>query len=84
MLISQKDFLFKLTVAYKEARETRYWLRLLRDSGILRNSEILISDCEELLRISGSIQKTMKDKMGITGVAETAEFFYESENIKGI
>src|SRR5688572_30208153 len=32
---SKKDFFAKLTISYKEARETHYWVRLLMDSGIL-------------------------------------------------
>jgi four helix bundle protein len=28
---SKKDFLSKLSIAYKEARETNYWLRILKD-----------------------------------------------------
>ncbi len=30
---SRKDFLSKISIAYKEARETKFWLRLLRDSN---------------------------------------------------
>ena len=30
---SKADFISKLSIAYKEARETLYWLRLLNDSG---------------------------------------------------
>lgn len=62
---SEKDFFAKLTISYKEARETHYWLRLLTDTEYLTNdeSESLIKDVEELLRIIGSIQKTMKSKM---------------------
>ena len=30
---SSKDFYAKLTIAYKEARETHYWIRLLRDTN---------------------------------------------------
>ena len=61
---SHKDFLSKMAIAYKEARETHYWLRLLRDSGYLdtKLSESLLSDCDELLRIIGSIQKTLKSR----------------------
>ena len=29
---SRKDFISKMSIASKEARETNYWLRLLRDS----------------------------------------------------
>jgi len=61
---SRKDFLSKIAVAYKEARETHYWLRLLTDSGNLEKklSESLLSDCEELLKILGSIIKTIKSQ----------------------
>lgn len=59
---SRKDFLSKISIAYKEARETHYWLRLLRDSGILdpKHAESVLEDCEELLNLSGSIIKTTK------------------------
>lgn len=59
---SEKDFKAKMSIAYKEGRETHYWLRLLRDSNILSETEVapLIIDCDELLKISGSIIKTMK------------------------
>ena len=61
---SDRDFLAKFNIAYKEARETHYWLRLLRDSGYLTDAEAasMIADCEELLKLTGSIIKTMKQK----------------------
>ena len=59
---SRKDFAAKLNIAYKEARETHYWLRLLRDSGYLNETEStsILTDCDELLKLTGSILKTMK------------------------
>ena len=64
---SERDFFAKLNIAYKEARETKYWLRLLRDTGYLTQDEAIscLSDCEELLRIIGSIINTMKTKLNI-------------------
>ena len=61
---SPKDFINKLSISYKEARETRYWLRLLKDTQLLESAHAtsLLSDCNELLCIIGSIQKTMKNK----------------------
>lgn len=61
---SQKDFIHKLSIAYKEARETQYWIRLLSDSGIItsKESRSLLRECEELMKIIGSILKTMKSK----------------------
>ena len=62
---SKKDFLAKMSIAYKEARETHYWLRLLRDSDMLdaKHAESMIEDCEELLKLSGSIIRTTKSKI---------------------
>lgn len=59
---SRKDFVSKMNIAYKEARETHYWLRLLRDSEILSadQTDSIIKECEELLKISGSIIKTTR------------------------
>lgn len=58
---SRKDFFAKLTIAYKEARESHYWIRLLKDTGYLNEKEFngLINDIEEILKIIGSIQKTI-------------------------
>ncbi len=60
---SEKDFYAKLTISYKEARETHYWIRLLRDTNYLDENEAqsLINDADELLRIIGSIQKTLRN-----------------------
>ncbi len=59
---SEKDFYAKLNISYKEARETHYWLRLLQDTNSLSESESksMLDDCDELLKIIGSIIKTMK------------------------
>jgi len=59
---SRNDFASKLAIAYKEARETKYWIRLLHATGYLdeEQSESLLRDTEELLRIIGRIQITMK------------------------
>jgi four helix bundle protein len=60
---SRRDFKAKLSISYKEARETHYWLRLLRDAQIISHqlSESMINDCNELLKIIGSIIKTLKN-----------------------
>jgi len=62
---SEKDFYSKMSIAYKEARETHYWLRLLRDTEFLSNSisESLLADNEEILKLIGSILKTLKSKI---------------------
>jgi len=55
---SRKDFYAKLTISYKEARESHYWIRLLRDSGYIdeAKSTSLLADAEELIKIISSIQ----------------------------
>jgi four helix bundle protein len=59
---SRKDFIHKLEIAYREARETRYWLRLLKESELLESklAESFTSDCEELIRILTSILNSSK------------------------
>lgn len=61
---SRKDFLAKMCIASKEARETRYWLRLVKDARIVdgQESQRLIKLSEELIRILTSIVKTCIDK----------------------
>ncbi|MBA9075008.1 four helix bundle protein [Flavobacterium gossypii] len=60
---SRKDFFAKLSIAYKEAREAHYWIRLLKDTGYLtaHQHQSLLHDAEELLKIIGSIQKTIRN-----------------------
>ncbi|MEQ3661516.1 MAG: four helix bundle protein [Flavobacterium sp.] len=60
---SEKDFFAKLTISYKEARETHYWIRILKDTNYLSNeqAERLLKDADELLKIIGSIQKTLRN-----------------------
>ncbi|HSK72369.1 MAG TPA: four helix bundle protein [Pyrinomonadaceae bacterium] len=61
---SKADFIHKLAIANKEAFETHYWLRLLRDSGFLEEkiAKSLLLDCDELQRILVSSIKTAKVK----------------------
>ena len=65
---STKDFISKFSIAYKEARETNYWLRLLKESGYIDKSkaEILIQDCKEIEKILSAIllsaKKNLNDK----------------------
>ena len=62
---SSPDFQAKISIAYKEARETSYRLRLLLASKYLteRQFSSLHADCEELIRILGSAQLTMRTKI---------------------
>ena len=62
--ISKKDFRAKFFIAYKEARETHYWIRLLRDSGYIdpKLAGSLLNDLDEILKIIGAILKTVSGK----------------------
>lgn len=61
---SEKDFLSKISISYKEARETVYWLKLLQATEFLSKLEAtsLIDEAEELCKILGKIQITIKNK----------------------
>jgi four helix bundle protein len=58
--MSRKDFAAKMAIASKEARECRYWIRLLSDSGIVKdfNFSELLSEIEEIVKILTKIVKT--------------------------
>ena len=61
---SPRDFISKLSISYKEARESHYWIRLMYDTGYLniKQKEELLDDVDEILRIIGSIKKTINQK----------------------
>lgn len=60
---SKTDFVSKLSIAYKEARESNYWIKLLEKSNYLTSKEALslTNDVTEILKIIGKIQKTLKN-----------------------
>ena len=59
---SHKDFIAKMSIAYKEVRETLYWLRLLNDSDYINDSQSdsIQKECRELIKILTSILNTAK------------------------
>ena len=63
--VSNKDFLSKMYIAFKECAETLYWLELLCQSGYITESEFnsLFMDCNEIKRILSSITKTTRDRV---------------------
>ena len=63
---SDADFLSKMSIAYKEADESNYWLNLLHDNGYLNDDqhESLSHDCTRIIKILTSIVKTMRQKLG--------------------
>lgn len=60
--LSKKDFISKMSIAYKEARESHYWIRLLRDSEFIsvKQAISLLGNLDELLKIIGTIIKSSK------------------------
>lgn len=62
---SEADFLSKMSIAYKEADETDFWLNLLHDNGYLNDEQFnsLNKDIDRILKVLASIVKTMKEKI---------------------
>ena len=61
---SKEDFSFKMSIALKEARETHYWLRLIRDANLRANSELdpIMGLTEEVMKILGAIVRSSRKK----------------------
>jgi len=62
---SKTDSIHKLSISQKEAAETNYWLRFLRDSKFLTEKQAgsLLIDCEELQKLLTSSIKTAKENL---------------------
>ncbi|MFE3870059.1 four helix bundle protein [Flavobacterium sp. ZS1P70] len=62
---SNKEFLFKLEISYKEARETIYWLKLLKETDYISiiEFESICVEAEEICKILAKIIITLKGKM---------------------
>ena len=62
---SEADFLSKMSIAYKEADETDFWLNLLHDNGYLDDIQYdsLKYDMDRILKILTSIVKTLNEKV---------------------
>jgi four helix bundle protein len=60
---SRKDFINKMAISSKEARETKYWLRLIQESRIVNcDIEMHIKEIDEIIKILTSIVKTSKER----------------------
>jgi four helix bundle protein len=62
---SKADFISKISIAYKEARETLYWIRILKDTDYITElqAQSIISDINEILKIITSIQTSSKKNL---------------------
>ena len=59
---SDRDFVSKVAIAYKEARETVYWIRLLLATDYINREQAdsLLVDADEICKILAQIQITVK------------------------
>ena len=64
---SPSDFVHKLSIALKEADETKYWLNLLRGGNYISEESYssMIVDLKEILALLTSIIKTTKEKYNV-------------------
>jgi four helix bundle protein len=60
---SLPDFIHKMSIALKEARETQYWIKLLSTSGYLSEQDQLIHDLDEIISLLTVIIKTSKERV---------------------
>ena len=61
---TKKDFIAKMSLASKEARETRYWLKLLNKSQIVTNEcSAHLKEVEEIVSILTAIVKTSQKSL---------------------
>lgn len=56
------DFSAKVSIAYKECLEVKYWLSLLKDTGYIdqRSFESMHDDADELAKMAFAILKTSR------------------------
>ena len=61
--ISKRDFRAKMSISYKEARETHYWLRILRDTNYITTDEFdsLENELSSILKILFKIIQSSKE-----------------------
>ena len=61
---SKKDFISKLSIANKEARETKYWLRLYQSSNLVQiEIESHLKEIESIINILTKIIKTSSENL---------------------
>jgi four helix bundle protein len=67
---SKNDFINKVTIARKEARETRYWLQLIQKAGLINHKsnveelERLLAESMEIMKVLSAIINKAKEKKG--------------------
>lgn len=61
---SRDEFSYKVNISLREARETHYWLRLLKESGLAKSRQIddLLDEANQIKKILGSIVSKTRGK----------------------
>ena len=71
---SRRDFIAKMSIASKEARETKYWIRLLEKSEFVKyDYEMLLREVDDLINILTAIVKTSQQH-GIKSENDNSKF----------
>ena len=61
---SKKDFISKLSIANKEARETKYWLKLYQSSNLVQiEVDSYLKEIESIINILTKIIKTSSENL---------------------
>ena len=66
--LGKKDFLMRIKVSRKEAKESAYWLKLISETNLLENraeGECLVQEASELVKILSSIAQRSSAKSGV-------------------
>ena len=61
--LSKKDFLMRIKISRKEAKESAYWLRLIHETNNLKNTDdvqSLVQEANELKKVLSSILEKSK------------------------
>jgi four helix bundle protein len=63
--VSKADFSYRLSISYKEARETHYWLRLLERTNYIDKEKYneLLTDCDEICKLLFTIIRSLNSKI---------------------
>ncbi len=81
---SRRDAAHKFGISRKEARESRYWLRLIRATGLVsadcdEEALALIQESDEIRRILSSIVKNIQGGMAASKETEGEYLIYDTE-----
>lgn len=62
--VSKKDFVYKISFALKEAKETKYWLELIKSSDLLKREDLrpILRENEEIVKILVVTLKKLRNK----------------------